>query len=151
MNTELMFSSNDNTWETPISFFNRINDEFYFDLDVCASDENAKCSKYFTEEDDALSKDWKGVCWMNPPYGRQISKWIEKAYQESKKGATVVCLIPARTDTSYWHKFIFPYAKEIRFIKGRLKFGKSNNSAPFPSALVVFKNSKGQIIRTYNG
>ena len=125
--------------------------EFYFDLDVCASDENAKCSKYFTEEDDALSKDWKGVCWMNPPYGRQISKWIEKAYQESKKGATVVCLIPARTDTSYWHKFIFPYAKEIRFIKGRLKFGKSNNSAPFPSALVVFKNSKGQIIRTYNG
>lgn len=151
MNTELMFSSNDNTWETPISFFNRINDEFYFDLDVCASDENAKCSKYFTEEDDALSKDWKGVCWMNPPYGRQISKWIEKAYQESKKGATVVCLIPARTDTSYWHKFIFPYAKEIMFIKGRLKFGKSNNSAPFPSALVVFKNSKGQIIRTYNG
>ena len=77
---------------------------------------------------------------MNPPYGREIKKWIEKAYKESTKGAIVVCLIPARTDTKYWHEYIFPYASEIRFIKGRLKFGNSANSAPFPSALVIFKN-----------
>jgi site-specific DNA-methyltransferase (adenine-specific) len=85
---------------------------------------------------------------MNPPYGREIGKWIEKAYVESLGGATVVCLIPARTDTKYWHEFIFPHANEIRFIKGRLKFGNSKNSAPFPSALVVFKNEGSQKVTT---
>ena len=135
-----MFSSKDQTWETPIEFFNKVNEEFKFDIDVCAVDETAKCSNYYTPEVDGLKQKWKGVCWMNPPYGRQIGKWIEKAYNESVKGATVVCLIPARTDTKYWHEFIFPYASEIRFIKGRLKFGNSDNSAPFPSALVIFSN-----------
>ena len=144
MNNKLMFSSKDQTWETPIEFFNKINKEFSFDLDVCAVPETAKCEKYFTPEIDGLSQDWKGNCWMNPPYGRQIGKWIEKAYTESLKGATVVCLIPARTDTRYWHEFIFPYAYEIRFIKGRLKFGNSDNSAPFPSALVIFKSLKNR-------
>ncbi|SCI08352.1 phage N-6-adenine-methyltransferase [uncultured Clostridium sp.] len=140
MNNNLMFSSKDQTWETPIEFFNKVNEEFKFDIDVCAVDETAKCSNYYTPEVDGLKQEWKGVCWMNPPYGRQIGKWIEKAYNESVKGATVVCLIPARTDTKYWHEFIFPYASEIRFIKGRLKFGNSDNSAPFPSALVIFSN-----------
>ncbi len=140
MNNNLMFSSKVQTWETPIEFFNKVNEEFKFDIDVCAVDETAKCSNYYTPEVDGLKQEWKGVCWMNPPYGRQIGKWIEKAYNESVKGATVVCLIPARTDTKYWHEFIFPYASEIRFIKGRLKFGNSDNSAPFPSALVIFSN-----------
>ena len=144
MNNKLMFSSKDQTWETPIEFFNKINKEFSFDLDVCAVPETAKCEKYFTPEIDGLSQDWKGNCWMNPPYGRQIGKWIEKTYTESLKGATVVCLIPARTDTRYWHEFIFPYAYEIRFIKGRLKFGNSDNSAPFPSALVILKKIKNR-------
>nr|WP_195251986.1 DNA N-6-adenine-methyltransferase [Romboutsia sp. 1001713B170207_170306_H8] len=135
-----MFSSKDQTWETPIEFFNKVNEEFKFDIDVCAVDETAKYSNYYTPEVDGLKQEWKGVCWMNPPYVRQIGKWIEKAYNESVKGATVVCLIPARTDTKYWHEFIFPYASEIRFIKGRLKFGNSDNSAPFPSALVILSN-----------
>lgn len=146
MNNNLMFSSKDQTWETPIEFFNKVNEEFKFDIDVCAVDETAKCSNYYTPEIDGLKQDWNGTCWMNPPYGREIGRWIEKAYIESTKGATVVCLIPARTDTKYWHDYIFKYAEEIRFIKGRLKFGNNANSAPFPSALVVFKNNKNNLL-----
>lgn len=138
MNTELMFSSKDQTWETPIEFFDKVNEEFNFDIDVCAIPQTAKCEKYYTPDIDALKQEWSGVCWMNPPYGKDIKIWIKKAYEESLKGAIVVCLIPSRTDTTYWHEFIFPYASEIRFIKGRLKFGDSKNSAPFPSALVIF-------------
>lgn len=120
--------------------FDELNDEFNFTLDPCATDENAKCSKYFTIEDDGLSKDWSNdVVFMNPPYGREIKKWIKKAYEESLNGATVVCLIPARTDTTYWHDFIFGKANDIRFLRGRLKFGNSKNSAPFPSAIVVYQ------------
>ena len=148
MNTDLMFSSKDQTWETPIDFFNLINEEFNFSLDVCAEEETAKCKNFFTKEMNAFNYKWEGVCYMNPPYGREIGKWIEKAYVESLGGATVVCLIPARTDTKYWHEFIFPHAHEIRFIKGRLKFGNSKNSAPFPSALVVFKNERCQKVTT---
>ena len=135
-----LFSSKDQTWETPQDLFDKLNNVFKFELDVCATDETAKCNKYFTPEIDGLKQEWRGTCWMNPPYGREIKKWIEKAYKESTKGAIVVCLIPARTDTKYWHEYIFPYASEIRFIKGRLKFGNSTNSAPFPSTLVIFKN-----------
>lgn len=138
MNTELMFSSKDQTCETPIEFFDKVNEEFNFDIDVCAIPQTAKCEKYYTPDIDALKQEWSGVCWMNPPYGKDIKIWIKKAYEESLKGAIVVCLIPSRTDTTYWHEFIFPYASEIRFIKGRLKFGDSKNSAPFPSALVIF-------------
>jgi site-specific DNA-methyltransferase (adenine-specific) len=138
MNTDLMLSSKDQTWETPIDFLNKINEEFNFNLDVCASEFNCKCDNYFDEIIDGLKQEWNGVCWCNPPYGREISKWVEKAYKESLKGNVIVMLIPSRTDTTYWHKFIFPYASEIRFIKGRLKFGNSKNSAPFPSALIVF-------------
>ncbi|QGR79961.1 phage N-6-adenine-methyltransferase [Staphylococcus hominis] len=136
---EVHYSSKSNEWATPQNLFDELNDEFNFTLDPCATDENAKCSKYFTIEDDGLSKDWsKDVVFMNPPYGREIKKWIKKAYEESLNGATVVCLIPARTDTTYWHDFIFDKADDIRFLRGRLKFGGSKNSAPFPSAIVVY-------------
>ena len=134
------FSSKSNEWTTPQHLFDELNQEFNFTLDPCATEENAKCSKHFTIEDDGLSKDWSNdVVFMNPPYGREIKKWIKKAYEESLKGATVVCLIPARTDTTYWHDFIFDKADDIRFLKGRLKFGNGKNSAPFPSAIVVYK------------
>ena len=134
------FSSKSNEWTTPQHLFDELNQEFNFTLDPCATEENAKCSKHFTIEDDGLSKDWSNdVVFMNPPYGREIKKWIKKAYEESLNGATVVCLIPARTDTTYWHDFIFEKADDIRFLKGRLKFGNGKNSAPFPSAIVVYK------------
>lgn len=137
---EVHYSSKSNEWATPQKLFDELNEEFNFTLDPCETDENAKCNKHFTIEDDGLSKDWsKDVVFMNPPYGREIKKWIKKAYEESLNGATVVCLIPARTDTTYWHDFIFDKADDIRFLKGRLKFGNSKNSAPFPSAIVLYR------------
>lgn len=140
MNNELMFSSKSNEWATPQAFFDELNKEFNFTLDVSATSENAKCSRYFTKNEDGLIQDWSNdVCWMNPPYGREIGKWIEKAYLESQKGATVVCLIPARTDTKYFHEFCFK--GEVRFVRGRLKFGNAGN-APFPSAVVIFRNER---------
>lgn len=139
MNKNVMFSSNRMDWETPQSFFNELNKEFNFTLDVCALPHNTKCSKYFTPEINGLNENWNNeVCWMNPPYGREISKWVKKAYEESLRGATVVCLLPARTDTKWFHDFIYHKAK-IRFIKGRLKFVGALNSAPFPSMVVIFK------------
>lgn len=130
----VLYSSESEVWETPQDLFNRLNDEFHFDIDVCATPENAKCSKFFSPLDDGLSHDWQGVCWMNPPYGKKIGAWMKKA-MEAK--ATVVCLVPSRTDTKWWHDYAMK-ADEIRFIKGRLKFGNSKNSAPFPSAIIVF-------------
>ena len=131
-----MFTSNTDLWATPQDFFDKMNEEFDFEIDVCANDKNHKCDKYFTEEMDGLNQEWTGICWMNPPYGREIGKWVKKAYESSLKGATVVCLLPARTDTKWWHEYCMK--GEIRLIKGRLKFGDSKNSAPFPSAVVVF-------------
>lgn len=138
------FKSNDQTWETPIDFFNELDKEFGFTLDPCCTKETAKCSKYFTEKEDGLIQDWSDeIVFMNPPYGREIKNWIKKAHDEFLRGATVVALIPSRTDTKYWHTYIFPLYYEnkiqIRFLKGRLKFGNAVNSAPFPSALVIFK------------
>lgn len=134
------YSSKTNEWATPQNLFDELDDEFNFTLDPCATDENTKCSNYFTIEDDGLSKDWSNdVVFMNPPYGREIKRWVKKAYKESLNGATVFCLIPARTDTTYWHDYIFGKADDIRFLKGRLKFGDSKNSTPFPSAIVVYK------------
>jgi phage N-6-adenine-methyltransferase len=131
------FSSATEMWETPQDFFNSWSDKVGgFDLDVCASLENAKCPVFFDKQTDGLKQEWFGKCWMNPPYGREIGKWMHKAYMENKKGVTVVCLIPSRTDTRWWHDYAVH--GEIVFIKGRLKFGKSKNSAPFPSAVVVF-------------
>ena len=150
MNTDLMFSSDDMTWETPQNLFNKLNDEFHFTLDVCALPQTAKCKEYYTPEIDGLKQEWEGICWMNPPYGRQIGIWLKKAYEESLKGITVVCLIPSRTDTKYWHDYCMK-SSEIRFVKGRLKFGNSTNSAPFPSAIVIFNNDNSDLkINTYN-
>jgi len=135
-----MFSSKKTDWATPQAFYDELNLEYNFTLDPCCSTQTAKCQKYYTEEDDGLSKDWGGeTVFMNPPYGRGIDKWIKKAYNEGmKKDTTVVCLIPARTDTKYWHDYCMR-AKEIFFVKGRLKFSSSQNSAPFPSAIIVFR------------
>lgn len=140
MNKEVLFSSKEEVWETPQEFFDKLNEEFNFTLDPCANKDNAKCDKYFTEEQDGLIQDWGGhVVFCNPPYGRKIYNWVKKCSNESKKPNTiVVMLIPARTDTIYFHEFIYHKAKDIRFIKGRLKFGGSKNSAPFPSMVVVF-------------
>lgn len=135
-----MFSSKTDLWATPQSFFNQLNTEFKFNLDPCATPENAKCKKFFTKEVDGLRQSWGGYnVFCNPPYGRELPQWVQKAYEESKKpNTTVVMLIPARTDTKYFHEYIYRKAKEIRFLKGRLKFGDSKNSAPFPSMVVVF-------------
>ncbi len=140
MNNELMFSSKTDLWSTPNDFFDKLNDEFHFTLDPCSTHENAKCYKHFTEEENGLLQDWGNeVVFCNPPYGRQIKYWVKKAYEESQKDNTnVVMLIPARTDTIYFHEYIYHKA-EIRFIKGRLKFGNAKNSAPFPSMVVIFE------------
>jgi phage N-6-adenine-methyltransferase len=103
---------------------------------VCATAENAKCSRYFTIEDDGLAQEWRGRCWMNPPYGREIGAWMAKAWSSAAAGALVVCLVPARTDTPWWHDYAIK--GEVEFLRGRLKFGGHKNPAPFPSAVVVF-------------
>lgn len=118
--------------------FDELNEEFAFETDVCAIPENAKCARYFTPDDDGLVQEWEGVCWCNPPYGREIGKWVQKAAESAENGATVVMLLPARTDTRWFHRYIYGM-REIRFIAGRLKFGGSKNSAPFPSMVVVFR------------
>ena len=137
---QVHYSSKSNEWSTPQYLFDKLDREFSFTLDPCATDGNAKCDKYFTVDDDGLIQDWSNdIVFMNPPYGREIKHWVQKAYEESLKGATVVCLIPARTDTIYWHDYIFGKASDIRFLRGRLKFGDSKNSAPFPSAVIIYK------------
>lgn len=143
MNKNLMFSSKKMDWETPQDFFDKLNVEFHFTLDPCANEQNAKCKKFYTIEQDGLAQSWQGeIVFCNPPYGRELSKWVEKAYKESRKPNTiVVMLIPARTDTKYFHQYIYKKS-EIRFIKGRLKFGNSTNGAPFPSMVVVMKNEE---------
>ena len=135
-----LFSSKKHDWETPQDLYEELNKEFNFNLDPCSSDSNHKCDKYFTIEDNGLEQDWRGHnVFVNPPYGRQIKHWVEKSYNEGQKpNTTVVMLIPARTDTRYFHDYIYHKA-EIRFIKGRLKFSNSKNSAPFPSMIVIFK------------
>lgn len=139
MMTKGMYTSNSEEWGTPQELFNRLNKEFNFTLDICASKENAKCPKYHTKEEDALKQEWGGVIWMNPPYGRRIGNWVKKAKETARQGkATVVCLLPARTDTAWWHDYVMK-ANEIRLIRGRLRFGDGKGSAPFPSAIVVFK------------
>ena len=131
-------SSESPEWETPQWLFDILNKEFHFTLDICASEFNHKCPKYFTMEQDSLKQKWKGICWMNPPYGRKIKDWMSKAYSESKNGTTIVCLVPARSDTEWWWDNCIN--GEIRFIKGRLKWPGSNTMAPFPSAIVILNN-----------
>jgi phage N-6-adenine-methyltransferase len=135
------FSSESNEWATPAELFDSLDREFEFTLDPCSTDENAKCARHFTAEYDGLAQDWsQDRVFMNPPYGRQIGRWMAKAYQESRRGATVACLIPARTDTSYWHDYAMK--GEIRFLRGRQYFIRADGKtgrAPFPSAVVVFR------------
>lgn len=132
------YSSKTDLWSTPQEFFDRYNSRYSFTLDVCASKENAKCKQYYTKKQDGLKKRWFGRCWMNPPYGRSIKAWVAKAYESSFCGATVVCLLPARTDTSWFHDYCLKGS--VEFIRGRLKFSGSKNAAPFPSMVVVFDN-----------
>ena len=142
MDTKGMFTSNSHEWETPQYLFDGLNDQYHFTLDPCATAENAKCKKFYTKEDDGLSKDWNEERpFVNPPYGREVGKWIKKA-SEIQEGL-VVCLLPARTDTRYFHDYIYDretgiWKAEVRLLKGRLKFGGGENSAPFPSMIVVF-------------
>jgi phage N-6-adenine-methyltransferase len=124
-------------WETPQDFFDTLDKEFGFTLDVCATPQNAKCDRFFTKEQNGLAQDWsQDVCWCNPPYGKEIKDWMSKAYWESKKGSTVVLLVPSRTDTKWFHDYAIH--GEIRFIKGRLKFGGHATGAPFPNMIVIF-------------
>lgn len=142
MNANVMFSSATDQWATPQSFFNELHEEFTFTLDPCADEFNHKCEKYFTKEQDGLLQDWSGErVFCNPPYGRETQHWVRKCFDEVHEGGfpLAVMLIPARTDTRWFHEYIYKKA-EIRFVKGRLKFGDSTNSAPFPSMVVIFKN-----------
>lgn len=147
--TATMFSSESDEWSTPEDFWRELDREFHFGFDAAASEDNAKCTAFFTREDDALRLDWYPgpgwAVWLNPPYS-QCAEFIPKAAEQAAKGCTVVCLIPSRTDTRYWHQHIWDREQhrpkpgvEVRFIKGRLKFGASTNSAPFPSVVVVFR------------
>lgn len=138
MNTDVMFSSKTDLWATPQDLFDKYDAIYHFETDVCALPKNAKCKRFFTPEMDGLKQEWTGVCWCNPPYGRQIGKWVEKA---CKSFATVVMLLPARTDTKWFHDYCLPYGK-IEFLRGRLKFGGCDNSAPFPSMIVIFEVDK---------
>lgn len=139
---DVVFSSKRHDWETPQAFFDELDREFHFTLDPCCTPNTAKCKKYYTPKENGLLQDWSGeTVFCNPPYGRELKVWIEKCYNESRKpNTTVVMLIPARTDTIAFHKYIYNKA-EIRFVKGRIKFrvdGKAGDCAPFPSMVVIF-------------
>lgn len=179
MINEALYSSKTDEHPTPQWFFDVLNREFGFTLDPCATHENAKCSLYFTREDDGLMQDWRGhTVFMNPPYGSPeqpckpnctkkkcaergwhtdvyipgIIDWMRKAYESSREGATVVCLVPARTDTEWWHDYVGHYdwetrtyvkhADEVRNVTGRLRFGGAKNTAPFPSAVVIYRGKR---------
>lgn len=140
MNSKIMFSSNTDEWSTPQDLYDKLNEEFHFDLDVCANETNHKCALYYDRKQDGLKMPWEGhVVWCNPPYGREIGKWVKKAcIEHCTNKTTIVMLLPARTDTIWFHDHILGWA-DIRFLKGRLKFGESKNSAPFPSMLAIYK------------
>jgi len=127
MFNKVMFSSLRLDWATPDSVYSKLDREFNFDFDPCP----------INHEHDGLKIPWRKSNFVNPPYGREIGNWIKKGYEEHLKGKIVVFLIPSRTDTKWWHDYIMK-ADEIRFIRGRLKFGGSKNSAPFPSCIAIF-------------
>jgi phage N-6-adenine-methyltransferase len=132
------FSHQSDEWETPAALFAELDREFHFTTDVAALPHNAKCDHFFTPGEDGLQQTWEGVCWMNPPYGPAIKQWVKKARESARAGVTVVCLVPSRTDTLWWHDQVQDQA-EVRFLRGRVKFGGVENSAPFPSAILVFR------------
>lgn len=133
---DVHYSSATDDWSTPQDLFDALDTEFHFTVDVCATPANAKCADYFTVADDGLAQEWRGVCWMNPPYGDGIGKWVAKAYESSLLGTAVVCLVPGRIDTAWFWEYCLK--GEVRLIRGRLKFGGGDTSAPFPSIVVVF-------------
>ena len=138
MTSMVHFSSTTDLWETPPELFARLDEEFHFTLDACAVPANAQCRRFFSlPHQDGLKQKWSGTCWMNPPDGRTIGLWMRKAWEESRRGVTVVCLTPARTDTAWFQNYAA--RGEVRFLRGRLKFSNSKSSAPFPSAVVVFR------------
>ena len=136
-----LYSSRSDEWETPQDLFDRLDAEFHFDLDVCALPTNAKCSRFFTPDDDGLKQIWRGNVWCNPPYGRDITKWLDKAEREIKTNANIiVLLVHARTDTKWFHRYLYQKPNvELRFVKGRLKFGGADNNAPFPSMIAILR------------
>lgn len=145
MKTEVLFGSKTDQYETPQDLFDVLCAEFGFTLDPCADEYNHKCKKYFTKEQNGLLQDWGGeIVFCNPPYGKEIGTWVEKCYTEVHTGSCklVVMLIPSRTDTKWFHKYIYRKAYEIRFVNKRLKFGDSKNPAPFPSMVVVFQKKR---------
>jgi site-specific DNA-methyltransferase (adenine-specific) len=126
-------------YSTPPEVFRPLHREFNFELDVCANEENHKTPEFFTEAQDGLRQPWAPRrCWMNPPYGRDIIRWVRKAYEESQKGALVVGLLPASTDTMWWHEWVQDKA-ELRFVRGRIKFGGMAFTAPHPHAIAVWR------------
>ena len=147
-----MLSSSTDQWATPQTVFDALDREFAFTLDPCATLSNAKCSKFFTRAQDGLAQGWRNeVVFMNPPYGAEVGRWMRKAQAEAAGGATVVCLVAARTDTRWWHQTAM-HAHEIRLIRGRLRFGNARSSAPFASALVIFHRGQpppSPVIRTW--
>ena len=145
MDTRVFFSSETGEWSTPQDFFDRLNNEFNFTLAPCADDLNHKCERYYTKEQDGLKQDWSGeIVFCNPPYGRDVQNWVKKCFNEVYAGKCrrAVMLLPARTDTRWFHDYIYHKA-EVRFVKGRLKFGGQNQPAPFPSMVIVFRGIGG--------
>jgi phage N-6-adenine-methyltransferase len=137
-------SSKSCEWSTPPALFDRLSREYGpFDLDACATAENAKCPRFYTRADDGLARPWARRVWLNPPYGRGIGAWVCKAWEavQSGEAEVVVCLVPARVDTAWWHDYAV--RGEVEFLPGRLKFGGAKNGAPFPSAVVVFRRAEG--------
>lgn len=154
MNTKLHFSSVSDDWATPQWLFDALNKNFKFTLDPCATKENAKCKKFFTKETNGLDQDWsKDRAFVNPPYGRVLKHWVEKAAKTYDNCGFVVLLVPSRTDTSWWHKWIVPYARII-YLNGRLSFvtngvvQKGSHAAPFPSALAIYDGPHRAMLKT---
>ncbi len=151
MLNESLYKSDKMDWGTPQYIFDYLNKEFNFTLDVCADSNNTKCKNFFSIENNGLSQNWDdNICWMNPPYGRDIKNWVEKAYRESRKNCTCVCLVPVRSDTKWWHDYVMK-SFEIRLFNKRLSFAGANNKAPFPAAIIVFnklsENPKLSVIK----
>lgn len=144
METKVMFSSQSGEWSTPQGFFDKLNEEFHFTLDPCADDSNHKCEKYYTVEQDGLAQDWSGESvFCNPPYGRDVAKWVRKCFYEVYFGRfrLAVMLLHARTDTKWFHQYVYNKS-EVRFVRGRLRFGDQEQPAPFPSMVVVFRGTE---------
>lgn len=138
MTSGLMGRSDTTTWETPQDLFDRLDREFHFDLDVCASDGCQRCESYFAPQTDGLRQSWAGhICFMNPPYGSEIKDWVKKAAAESER-AVVVALLPGRTDTKWFQQYVLPYVSEIRLVAGRVRFRGAKSGAPFPSVIAVY-------------